>query len=396
MKIDECIHLFSKQNYANIVGHITNVVTLTDAEKDTDLKKILKFLNDQNIVPIRNKLLDAFELLATLNKDHIILEVLKKERIVHFETSIVLLKSYLKLGHLDDYRFLLNNLIDYIVDNKLWSKSKKLETVIEPNFFSEELNRLKIRTYLSTGLYFEFIDYICNLEIKINSNERKFLIDALKSDIPEIISYKIDLILKGQSVTKEEKLKKIILFYTNKKILESMQEKDSSVISIKIIQSDDQNRPDLIDRSIISKNSKKLEKINSADFPRLYNPDNDEESVLKRLKLKDPVFEFYNIDLAISFMNLDMYLVVVTYLNQFDLDLDGLYIKLEALSYMHKYSQVIDIINSKKIGDYLAFRYLKAMAYLNMGVCNLAKLEFIEVAKEDRDFRNVRELLDEN
>jgi hypothetical protein len=368
---------------------LDTLVSRVDIENDEDVKDNLTYLYQLNPIKLKNKLLETLNVLEKLKKFKLLKNILETKPLNYVDGAILLFKSYYQLGYLENVRSHLTLLINYIIKNKLWNKSSLLQSVIDEKLFKNEVIGLRIQTLYGTGQYEDLIELISNLQNRKDALKSKVLSNVLKADIPELVSYKISLLLKDENIKLDEKLKKIILFYNDERIIKSLERKNRSTIEYRIIKSE--NCEDLKTDIFLHENNK-VNEIEPVQSPS-YRSCHEEEKFLIRLKLKDPMFEEYNRDIAISFINLGMYKLVVEYLSQFDLDNDGVYLKLECLNFMGKYSQVIDIINFENLDSNLAFRYLKAVAYSKMGVNKLAKKEFLKVAREDSNFRDIKELI---
>lgn len=389
MKINECKQHILSNNYAPIELYLSSLVSIANIENNNEVKENLTYLNQLNIPTLNVKILETLDLLEKLKKFRLIIDVLRDTSLRSVTAAILILKSYYALGYLEDFRSHLVVVIDYIIKNKLWNKSTFVESVVDKELFSIELYELKVRTLHGLGAFEDLIEFISKESSKDHVFKSKTLENILKSDIPEVVSYKISLLLKGSELGLSEKLKKLILFYKSESVIKILNEKKRSKLDFKIIPSKESEEVKLesLTNTRVEIDQEKPEAMTS------YKACHEEEKFLTRLKLKDPMFEEYNRDVAISFINLGMYKLVFEYLEQFDLDNDGIYLKLESLNNMGKYSQVIDIVNSKNLDEFLAFRYLKAIAYKQMGVSKLAKAEFMKVAKEDSNFRDVKELI---
>jgi len=403
-----------------------NVVEFFSFQNDGDISKSAQFLAQQSIKDelspdlkiILNKVISNHQkvfhksLKEFLNSLYIrkeflqIHEILSKHNDLSIELEKIHLKTLYNLGRIKDFEVLAYRLLDRIREKKLWCNLNTLTEDLRHLETSKSFIELKLLCLEAINDEKSLVKYIVEIIQKIIENPKKF--DTDLSELANFVTRNfgntkstkqikslLNYLMKEQE-QKIETLELIINFHEHPYIISTIKNKsfgNENDLKVKITtDSQEQESHFIFEESQSAPNYEELE--NNDGYQ-----ETEFESILRtRLRLKDPQFDLLRKDMIISFLDLNMYKLAVEYIDSFEVSAETLYLKLEALLKLGKFSKVIEEVNLGKSihNDGVAFLYLKARALESKGEQVEAIAVFKEVFLKDPEFRKAKEKISES
>ncbi len=387
MNIEEYNILIRNQNFLKIKNFIKSGVLDLNKINDENFRYILSDFSALENHNYNSDIKDSLDFLFLSKKYNEIISIFENVKSNKVFINLYIAKSYYQLGEIQKFSTYKNDIFKFIKENKLWNLCDLYFNSLKEILDEDEVVISKTEYLLETCQYDELENYIKEL---IDRSNNQYLLRKTFKKIKfacEEICERLELYNKiGQSIlTNDEKVKSLILFYDKKFEFKKSENK----LKITITKKQEEVSESSLELNCIKNEKEEVQKI-------AYVKSDEEIFLIERLRKDDPYFKSINRDLVVSFLNMEMYELVVKYIEKFEVNPGLVYLKCEALLNMGKYSHVIDEINLNISNESIAFRYLKALAYRSMGLKDSAKKELKSIALDDSRFRRTRELLDES
>ena len=379
-------------------------------ELSPDLKIILSKVNKNHQKKFQPILKEFFNSLYIREEQLQIHDILSRQGEAGIELEKIHLKALYDLGRINDFETLGYRLLNKIREKKLWCQLAGLKLELKHLETSLNFIELKLLSLEALGEEKLLIDYVVETIEKIIESPKKVnfdLTDLCNFVTRNFSSTKMKRQVKGllvyllnDQVPKSELLELVINFHAYPYIISTIKHKSfesENELKIKIITEDQDHDREQESQFVFEKtqSAPANEELESRDSYQ----ETEFESILRtRLRLKDPQFDFLKEDMIISFLDLNMYKLAIEYIDKFEISAETLYLKLEALLKLGKFSRVIEEVNLNKNihEDDVAFLYLKAKALENKGEQDDAVAVYKEVFLRDPEFRKAKEKISES
>jgi len=370
-----------------------------------------------------------------------------------FQDKCIYLNSLWECGQISTYDQTAKFLCSYLLENKLWNIADDFINKICAKRRYQLYPRFSKLMYLSHindnkqlhEYSLSFISFLENEWVKVEDKHKKQseYIEQIRCTIEscEEKNSNVEILLKyfnlylsdnnksHSQYSKDDVIKALILFSENPEVLVKLiHQKLSSTskqelakfcyattlnknqllknnpniktyvrpsVNIKINRPDDSEGIEWSNISMIQSNL--LEVTSAKQTQRDHLISSDEQEFMTRIKLDDPEILIASENFIYSFISLDMYQAALLLLDKMEVGTNQSYLKAEIYINIHRYADVVDIVNGVlqelnfDFSKQIPFLYLKAEALYGLGKKNEALKTYNRILVFDPDYRQVKE-----